>query len=109
MDFAALNSVVTIPSGSPILFQRCVVFSVLGDDQSEGNETFRIVFSPQFGDFFLNGEDTVTVTIQEDGDSMYHKCWIFLQIKICENHENFFNLKISKPYGVLGASLFHSI
>ena len=69
VDYIALSTSITIPSGSPVLFEKCVTFSVLGDDQNEINEVFRVVFSPELDDSFVNDESTVTVTIKEDGDS----------------------------------------
>ncbi len=73
MDFVSLNTSITIPAGTGITVNEdmgfCLNFFVLGDDQNETNQMFRIVFSPQLDDFFDNDMDVVTVTIEEDGDS----------------------------------------
>ena len=73
MDFLALNTSIIIPAGTGVTLNDdmgfCIDFFVLGDDQNETNQEFRILFSPQLGDIFDNDMSVVTVIIEEDGDS----------------------------------------
>ena len=48
--------------------------TILGDDHRENDETFLVTFTVISPEDAIQGENAVTITIQDDGDREYIMC-----------------------------------
>ena len=66
-----VDQILSIPSGSDVGSPSvCQMIEITGDDFMEENETFTVMFSVVDPLDVLDGANTVTVTIVDDGDGM---------------------------------------
>ena len=71
VDFE-VDANVTVPRGSLVVTpdtRNCFVFTIIGDDRREPNETFTISLGPANGLDQFDGSSDVTVVIIDDNDS----------------------------------------
>lgn len=64
-----LNQSLVIPTSSTIGQSVCVPFQTQGDDIHESDETLTITLRPANSNDVIDGVSSLTITIQDDGDS----------------------------------------
>ena len=67
VDFAPLSMNLTISAEGTVNHEVCFQFTIIGDNQEEGNEGFSIILTPITPDIIV-GESVVNVMIIEDND-----------------------------------------